>query len=165
MRSDNWQSHVRAYREEDCDAIIEVYRAAVRISARRDYSEEQVRAWAPDQANRDRWLVRYRTRPAWVVDIDGTIAGFTDLEDDGHLDMMFVHPAFDGRGVASALLAQVEARAALMGLSRIFVEASLTARPFFERKGFTVIAQQEVTIRGQTLTNFRMEKIRPATDI
>ena len=36
--------------------------------------------------------------------------------------------------------------------------ASVTARPFFERHGFRVIAPQTVAKRGQSLLNFRMDK-------
>ncbi len=85
-------------------------------------------------------------------------AGFSDLEADGHLDMMFVDPRFQGRGVATALLERVEAEARSLSLSRIFTEASITARPFFERRGFRLIAPQTVELRGQRLVNFRMEK-------
>ncbi len=74
------------------------------------------------------------------------------------LDMMFVHPAHQRLGVATALLATVESVAREQGLSRLFTEASITARPFFERHGFRVIRQRTVHRRGQDLTNFAMEK-------
>lgn len=77
---------------------------------------------------------------------------------DGHLDMMYVHPAHRGVGTATALLAEIEAAARTQGHSRIFTEASITARPFFERRGFRLVAAQDAKARGQTLTNFRMEK-------
>nr|WP_246620873.1 hypothetical protein [Rhizobium laguerreae] len=40
-----------------------------------------------------------------------------------------------------------------------WAEASQTARPFFERKGFRVITKQIVEKRGQGLENFLMEKL------
>lgn len=91
--------------------------------------------------------------------LNQVVVGFTDLEPDGHLDIMFVHPACQRIGVASLLLAAVEAAAIAQGLLRVFTEASLTARLFFERHNFQVLARQQVTIRGQVLTNFRMQKI------
>ena len=72
--------------------------------------------------------------------------------------MMFVHARFQGRGVATALLRQVEAAALEAGLSRVFTEASITARPFFLSRGFELIAEQTVECEGQWLTNFRMHK-------
>lgn len=72
--------------------------------------------------------------------------------------MMFVHPHYQGLGVASLLLKTLEAAGREQGLLLITTEASLTARPFFEKRGFDVIASQAVQKRGQTLRNFRMEK-------
>jgi putative acetyltransferase len=71
---------------------------------------------------------------------------------------MFVHPEFQGLGIASRLLSRVEDEARMLGLSRIYTEASRTARPFFERKGFRMITKKIVEKRGQTLENFLMEK-------
>lgn len=149
---------IRLYAPQDIDDLMELFRASVRQVASRDYSPAQVLAWAPDDLDRDLWLQRRGSRPTWVAMIDGRIAGFTDLEADGHVDMMFVHPDFQGRRVASGLLRHVEAEAADLGLARLFTEASITAKPFFERRGFRVIAEQQVAVRGQVLTNYRMEK-------
>jgi putative acetyltransferase len=74
---------------------------------------------------------------------------------------MFVHPQYQGVGVASLLLRTVEATAQNQGLRCLTTEASLTARPFFERRGFDVVASQEVQKRGQTLRNFLMERRLP----
>ena len=149
---------VRDYVPADVDALIDLFRQAVRRVAIRDYSEAQVRAWAPDMAEREKWVERRASRPTWVAEIDGKVAGFTDLEPDGHVDMMYVHPDFKGRGVANALMAKVEEAAAEQKLGRLYTEASITAKPFFEKKGFRVIAPQTVHVRGQDLVNYRMEK-------
>jgi putative acetyltransferase len=149
---------VRAYAPDDADALIALFRRSVRIVARRDYSEAQVKAWAPDDIERTLFAARCASRPTWVAEIGSTRVGFTDLEPDGHLDMMFVHPDFQRRGIASALLQQVEAAAGAGHLRRLFTEASVTARPFFERRGFRVIAPETIPRRGQALLRFRMEK-------
>ena len=149
---------IRDYVPADVDALIDLFRQAVRRVAIRDYSEAQVKAWAPDMAEREKWVERRASRPTWVAEIDGKVAGFTDLEPDGHVDMMYVHPDFKGRGVANALMAKVEEAAAEQKLGRLYTEASITAKPFFEKKGFRVIAPQTVHVRGQDLVNYRMEK-------
>lgn len=148
---------VRDYRADDCDATIAIFLAAIREVASRDYTPDEIEAWAQVE-DRDTWATRRASRPSWVVECEGVTIGFSDLEQDGHLDMMFVHPAYQGIGVASLLLGKVEDEARRQGLGRIFTEASLTARPFFEHRGFKVIARQSVEKRGQRLTNFRMEK-------
>lgn len=154
-----WKGTIRPLRPDDIDALIELFRAAVRRVASRDYTPAQLMAWAPDRIDREPWVARYERRPAWVAEIDGGVpVGFSDLEPDGHLDMMYVHPDHQGRGIATALLAQVEQAAHERGIDNLYTHASLTARPFFERRGFTLIRQQMVTVRGQSFINFRMEK-------
>jgi len=148
---------IRPYTTEDCDATIEIFLRAIREVASRDYNPAQVNAWAQVK-DREAWAGRRASRPTWIAQNVDVVIGFSDLEPDGHLDMLFVHPDHQGRGAASLLLEKVEAEAREQGLKRIFTEASLTARPFFERRGFTVLARQTVEKRGQLLDNFRMAK-------
>jgi putative acetyltransferase len=86
------------------------------------------------------------------------IAGFVDLEPDGHIDMLYVHAEHQAKGVARALLAHIENVAIRLGLDRLYTEASITARTAFEHRGFLVVATQTVLLRGETFTNYRMER-------
>lgn len=148
---------LRRYVTADLDAVIEVFQRAIREVASKDYNPAQIAAWST--VDRNAWEPHRLTRPTWVA-VDGArVAGFSDLEADGHLDMMFVHPEYQGIGVASLLLRQVEKAAIAQGLTRIFTEASHTARPFFEKRGFVVDAEQVVGKRGERMTNFRMHKL------
>jgi putative acetyltransferase len=148
---------IRPYRPDDLDAVIDIFLGAIREIAAKDYDRAQIEAWA--QADRDAWAKARLSRPTWVAVIGGKPVGFSDLEPGGHLDMMFVHPVHQGVGIATALLERVETAARGQDLSRIFTEASITARPFFERRGFRLVAAQLVHVRGQALANFRMEKL------
>lgn len=150
------ETFVRAYRPEDRDAVINVFVRAIRESAIRDYSPAQTDAWAGVDRI-DAWSA-LDDRLIWVAVVDELIIGFTDLKPSGHLDRMYVHPEHEGRGVASALLNCLEDAARCQGLTRLFTEASITAKPFFERRGFQVLTAQVVEFRGEKFTNFKMEK-------
>lgn len=147
---------IRPYLTQDIDTIIDIFLRAIRETASKDYKEDQIAAWA--QVDKERWLKRCSGRQVWIAEINDKAAGFTDLEANGHLDMMYVHPKFQNMGVAGSLLKRVEEGARALYLRRIFTEASITAKPFFLKKGFSVIIEQLVEIRGQRLKNFRMEK-------
>ena len=147
---------IRPYEHTDLDAVIEIFQSAVRVTAAKDYNEAQIQAWS--HVDRSRWEMRRMSRPTWIAIVENNPAGFIDLEPNGHLDMLFVHPEYNGKGVASALLQTVEEAARKQNLTRIFTEASITAKPFFEKREFTVITSQLVEIRGQVLRNFPMEK-------
>ena len=155
---------IRDYRPDDINALIDLFRGSVRSVARRDYSERQVLAWAPDIINSEGFALRRTAKPTWVAETNEQIAGFADLEPDGHVDMLYVHVGYQAKGVARALLAHIENVAMRRSLDRLYTEASITARTAFERRGFQVIAEQTVTVRGESLVNYRMEKrlsVRP----
>src|SRR3546814_15533006 len=126
---------IRLYASDDDDALITLYRDSVRIVARRDYTHEQVMAWAPDEIDRAAWAARRANRPTWVAELDGVPVGFVDLEPDGHIDMLFVDADHQRQGVASVLLGQVEETAHDQGLTRLHTQGSNNARPARERRG------------------------------
>ena len=105
------ETYVRAYRPEDRDAVINVTVRAIRESAIRDYSPSQIEAWAGVDRI-DAWSAA-DDRLIWVAVMDELIIGFSDLKPSGHLDRMYVHPEYEGRGVASALLNRFERRGPL----------------------------------------------------
>lgn len=148
---------LRRFRPDDLPTLIALFRDTVRRINSRDYSPEQVAAWAPDEVDPDRWAT-LADRFTIVAELEGEVAGFADLEPTGHVDRFFVHADHQGRGVGRAILASLVAEAVRVGLPRLFAEVSLTARPFFERMGFVVVADREVVLRGVTFANHRMER-------
>jgi putative acetyltransferase len=149
---------VRMYGSADLDATVTIFLGAIRRVACKDYDQAQIDAWA--HVDLAHWGKRRLCRPTWVALLDGVPVGFTDLEPDGHIDMMYVHPGHQGIGIATLLLATVENAAKAQNLSCVFTEASITAKPFFEKRGFSVLVPQRVETRGQMFINFRMQKIR-----
>ena len=103
-------------------------------------------------------------RRTLVAEDGGEVVGFAELEEDGHLDMLYLRRDAVGRGVGSLLYRAIEREAREQGIGLIFAEASVTARPFFERWGFRVVREQTVERRGVDLTNFAMEKPLRPTD-
>ncbi|MCT7378624.1 GNAT family N-acetyltransferase [Chelativorans salis] len=151
------QITVRPYHSADVQDTAEIFLGAITEVSSRDYTPKQIAAWAKVD-DQGAWGRARESRPTWIAEVDGQAVGFADLTNDGLLDMMFVHPQFQGVGVASSLLDKVEAQARVAGMSRIFTEASKTAWPFFEKRGFRVVRAQQVEKRGETLENFLMEK-------
>lgn len=147
---------VRRFRREDIAAIAELFRQTVRRVNSRDYSPEQVAAWAPDEIDEQGWAANLAGRYCLVAVMDDRIVGFGDLDGDDHLDYLYVHADHQRCGVGRLLLAALEAEAAQRGAHRVFTEASITARPFFERQGYRVLEEQVVLCRGVAFLNYRM---------
>lgn len=149
---------IRDYEEKDAPAIVRLFYDTVRSVNRSDYSREQVGAWVPEVPDVAAWHRRMSSRKTLVAEEGGEVVGFAELEEDGHLDTFYLRKDFVGRGVGWRLYRVVESEARARGIGRIFTEASITARPFFERQGFYVVREQTVWRRRVGLTNFAMEK-------
>lgn len=150
---------VRAYVPDDAGPTLSVFLDAVTVTASRNYSPEQIAAWAaPDERNIEEWDRSRSNTDTVVATSNDTVVGFSDVNAEGYINMMFVNPQSTRRGVASALLKAVERYALDRGVATLFTDASITARPFFEHHGFTVVAQQSPVHRGVQLTNYRMVK-------
>ena len=150
---------LRPYRQDDALALLALTRDTIRRVNSRDYSPAQIAAWASDDIDPVAWAGRFSGRFVVVAEEAGRPVGFADLEPDGHIDRVFVSADHQGRGVGRQLLAAVLAEARRAGMTRLFVEVSITARPFFEAQGFAVLVSQVVTLRGVELVNYRMERV------
>ncbi len=149
---------VRRYQDGDAKHIASIYYNTIHTVNAKDYTKEQLNAWAPYYNNYDAWQEKCSKLNPFVATIDGTIVGFAEFEPNGHIDCFYVHHEFQGAGVGTALMREIEIEAREKLLPRIYAEVSITARPFFESKAFQVIKQQTVQVRGMELTNFLMEK-------
>lgn len=145
---------IRCYRESDFPALCQIFLRAIRETASQHYSPSQIAAWA--QVDEARWQQKMAESRVLVATVDARPVGFiTAMGND--IDLLFVAPDYSRQGVASALL---DALFAQIPTGTLTVEASITARPCFERHGFVIVAEQEVQARGETFVNYRMEKVR-----
>jgi putative acetyltransferase len=125
---------------------------------RRDYGPEQLDAWAPELRTGEQWRARQAGKRVTVAVEGERVVGFAELDPGGHLDCFYTHKDRQGRGVGTLLLAEVERQARDEGCAALAADVSITARGFFERRGFRLVTEQQVLRRGVSLINFRMEK-------
>ncbi|MFC4058734.1 GNAT family N-acetyltransferase [Planomonospora corallina] len=123
---------VRRARHGDAERIAEVFLAARgRMTyLPRLHTDEETREWISG--------VVVPHHDVWVAEADGRVAGFAAL--NGHwLEHLYVAPEAQGRGLGTALLAQV--RKARPDLLELYVfQQNTGARRFYERHGFTLVA-------------------------
>lgn len=150
---------IRLFEAQDAEQIARLFYETVREINSRDYSSAQVRAWAPDNIYFRNWAEVCSSRFTYVADDEGAIAGFGELEPNGHIDCFYCHKNYQGCGVGRQIYQAIESKAVELLVGRLFVEASITAKPFFHRMGFSVVQEQQVTRRGETFINYSMEKL------
>lgn len=150
---------IRLFEAQDAEQIAQLFHKTVREINVHDYSSNQVRAWAPDDIYFRNWVEVCSNRFTYVADDGGVIVGFGELEPNGHIDCFYCHKNYQRCGVGRQIYEAIESKAVELSVSRLFAEASITAKPFFQRMGFSVVKEQEVTRRGETFINYAMEKL------
>jgi putative acetyltransferase len=150
---------LRPYRQDDAPALLALYRDTIRRVNSRDYSPVQIAAWASDDIDLADWDGRFAGRFVQVAEEAGRPVGFAELEADGHIGRVYVSADHQRRGIGGKLIAAVTAEARRVALARLHTEASITARPFFEAQGFTVLARQLEKYGGTEFVIYRMERV------
>lgn len=148
--------YIRKYQPNDCEKIIKLFSHTVHTVNAHDYTKEQLDAWAPKNIDIDQWNQSFQEHNSFVVFDGELMIGFGDMDKTGYLDRLYVHADYQGRGIATAICNQLEE--AVQG--NIVTNASITAVPFFKKRGYRIIKEQNVERQGVFLTNFLMEKDR-----
>lgn len=145
---------LRNYQPSDCRETAWLFYETVHTINARDYTQEQLDAWAPESRDLEEWNRRFLEHRSVVAVDQGQILGFGDLAPDGYLDRLFVHKDFQRQGIASAICQYLEQDFA----GAITTHASITAKPFFLARGYRVVREQRVLCRGVWMINYVMEK-------
>lgn len=146
---------LKPYTPQDLEAILALFYHTVHTVNARHYAPEQIEAWADGRPDARRWDASLCAHHSLVAWLEGEIVGFADMDETGYLDRLYVHADHQGQGIATALCDALE-RASPAPV--FLTHASITARPFFEKRGYRVVRKQQVERKGILLTNYVMEK-------
>ena len=146
---------LRDYFITDCAELARLFYDTVHAVNAKDYAREQLDAWATGNVDLEEWNASFLAHRTVVAEMGGRIAGFGDMDDSGYLDRLFVHKNCQHCGVATAICDALERSSTAAGFT---THASITARPFFEKRGYVVVKEQQVERRGVWLIDFVMRK-------
>lgn len=149
---------IRPYESGSCGEMAALFYETVHTVNARDYTAAQLDAWAAGDVDLAEWDRSFREHLTLIAVEKGRIVGFGDMDASGYLDRLYVHKEAQRRGIASAICDRLEEAVAA---ERFTVHASITARPFFERRGYRTLRERTVVRRGVALVNYSMEKRRP----
>ena len=141
----------------DYDALGDVMYDAVRNGPSR-YTEAQRAAWTPMPRKGAEWAERLAEQEIIVAETSARIIGFMSLAPDGYIDFAYIRPGAQGSGLFRNLFNSIQEKARQQNEPRLWVHASLMARPAFSAMGFQIIKPENVDLGGQTFKRFKMEK-------
>lgn len=152
---------IREYKSAECVFLVQLFYDTVHTVNSKDYTKKQLDAWATRTVDLSEWDQSFLEHTTLVAAFDDLILGFADMDRNGYLDKLYVHKDYQGKGIATALINELEKRAKEKHVVCFETDASITARPFFEKHGYTVQTENSVVRGGIPLNNFRMTKQVP----
>ena len=150
---------IRIAQQSDALELMSLFQETVLHINKRDYSEAEVADWA--SCGNDLSHIKDMIKTHYFIvatNQQSQIVGFSSITQQGYLHSMFIHKDFQGKGIATILLNEIERYATARGIMRITSEVSLTARPFFEKRDYIVEKEQKRKANQLSLTNFWMAK-------
>jgi putative acetyltransferase len=143
----------------DVPILAEIFRASIEELSDDDYSDTQQEAWASAADDEEEFGARLSSELTLVATISGDVIGFAALAaDNKRIDMLYVHPVAAGQGAAGMLCDALETLAAARGTKELSVDASDSARGFFEKRGFVAKTRNSVAVGDEWLANTTMVK-------
>jgi putative acetyltransferase len=143
---------------EDGPLLAEIFRASISELTVDDYSERQQAAWISAADDEEAFAQRRAAQLTLIATLEGSAVGFASLEKNETIDMLYVHPAAAGRGVATMLLDALEKLAGARGTQKLRADVSDTAQDFFKKRGFAPYRRNTIQRAGEWLSNTTMEK-------
>lgn len=146
---------IREYIQSDCMELTELFYNTVHTVNAKDYTKEQLNVWATGKVDLEKWNQSLQEHYTLIAIENDRIIGFGDIDKTGYLDRLYIHKDYQRKGIATALCDKLEQ---VSNITKIITHASITAKGFFEKRGYSTIKQQQVKRQGIILINYVMEK-------
>lgn len=150
--------NIRKYKNDDNLEIYNLFYDTVHSVNLKDYNEEQINVWAKKNIDLNQWCEKFQYSYTLIAEENGLIVGFANIENDGYLNMLYVHKDYQHKGIASRLLNELEEYSTKQNINQIITYSSKTAEPFFSNKGYE-ITENNIVVRNKVeLENYLMKK-------
>src|SRR5438876_8667057 len=149
---------LRPFLPADAPLLAEIFRASIAELTGDDYSETQQGAWTATADDEEAFAKRLANALTLLGTIGGSPVGFASLAGTDRVDMLYVHPAAAGQGVGAMLVDALEKLAGSRGTAMLIVDASDSARGFFEKRGYVAQQRNSVSIGDEWLANTTLHK-------
>ena len=142
----------------DTALLREIFRDSIEELTGDDYNEAQQEAWASAADDANEFNRKLSSQLTLIATMEGSPVGFASLAGPDKIDMLYVHPAAAGQGVGAMLADALERLAGSRGAARLSVDASDTARGFFEKRGYVAQQRNSISLAGEWLDNTTLQK-------
>ena len=129
-----------------------VFQSSIRELGSADYSTEQIEVWAGASFDLEQWVKRIGELKPFVLEIDGIIVAYADLQVDGYIDA----GKYSRQGLGSLLMSHIVENAIAKKITTLTADVSINAQNFFASFGFVIVEQRSRKKHGLALPNVLM---------
>ena len=130
----------------------------IKSTCKNDYNKEQINVWTSSVKNMERWKSILSNQYFIIAEVENKIVGYGSLENGNYIDFMYVHKDYLRQGIANLLFKSLKKKSIKLGFDSLTSDVSITARPFFETKGFRIIKENKNVIKGVEIINYKMSE-------
>lgn len=142
----------------DLNEMQELFVQTIQSVCKNDYNPDQINVWTSGVKNKQRWIDVIKTQFVLLAIIQDNIVGFGTLKEGNYIDLFYIHKDFQRQGIARKILNELELKARNQHSKNITSDISISAKPFFEKNGFTVKVEQKNIVSEVEIINYKMEK-------
>ncbi|KAF2508074.1 GNAT family N-acetyltransferase [Flavobacterium zhairuonense] len=142
----------------DLPEMKQLFIQTIQSVCKKDYNSDQIKVWVSGAENTQRWIDVIEKQFVLLAILENKIVGYGTLKEGNYIDFFFIHKDFQRQGIANKIFTKLELEAKNDLSKTITSDVSITAKPFFEKKGFIVKAEQKNLIKGVEIINYKMEK-------
>lgn len=150
---------IRLFEPNDLNKVIDLFIETVHEVNQKDYSSAHLNAWAPKDKNHySNWSDLLTANTTLVAILNDIIVGFGTLTHEGVIHLFYIHKDYQRQGIAVLLLQALEQAAKNANSPSVSVNANSTSKPFFIKKGYTLVTEQYVSIDPLLFIQYKMIK-------
>lgn len=132
---------IRRFLESDAESVARLISLTLRTVNIKDYSqqyiENQVSQITPEfLIQRGKYTHFYLACDGDLIVGCGAIGPYWEKEDESSLFTIFVHPAYQGRGIGRKIIETLESDEYFIRARRVEIPASITACEFYRKMGY-----------------------------
>lgn len=153
---------IRRAIHSDAEDIINVHVKSIRDVCAKDYTVEQIEAWAGRKFKPEMWIQAMDRDYIWVIEYDSKVTGFGHLAimDEETCEVMGLYfvPSAIGQGLGKKIFQEFLSVAKKNQSKKMRLHSTLTARSFYESLGFRQSASDTtIEMRGVAISCYPME--------
>lgn len=143
---------------DDLEEMQQLFIETIKEVCKNDYSPQEIECWTSSVKNKERWIQKLTNQYFLIAELNDKIVGYASLENDNYVDLLYVHKNYQQKGIANLLYSKIEIQALKKNVTHLTVDASITAKGFFEKNDYYVLKKQINVIQKVEIINYKMIK-------